>query len=74
MSELIKMEESQAQKLIETENRLLAYEKAFQKYKIFSKHTSDNELLAAHARTDVKASSEDIQHDLDIMDDASKWN
>jgi len=74
MSELIKMEESQAQKLIETENRLLAYEKAFQKYKIFSKHTSDNELLAAHARTDVKASSEDIQHDLDIMDDDSKWN
>ena len=34
----------------------------------------EDELLAAHARTDVKASSEGIQHDLDIMDDDSKWN
>lgn len=34
----------------------------------------EDELLAAHARTDVKATPEDIQHDLDIMDDDSKWN
>lgn len=28
-----------------------------------------NELLAAHARTDIKVTAEDIQHDLDLMDD-----
>lgn len=72
--ELIKAEESYAQKLIEAEKRIFAYEKALQKYKVSSPSTSDNELFAAHARTDVKASSEDIQHDLDIMDDDSKWN
>lgn len=34
----------------------------------------EDELLAAHARTDVKATPEDIQHDIDIMDDDSKWD
>ena len=32
-----------------------------------------NELLAAHARTDIDAAPEDTQHDLDIMDDDSLW-
>lgn len=31
--------------------------------------TYSNELLAAHARTDVDVTEEDIQHDLDLMDD-----
>lgn len=31
-------------------------------------------LLAAHVRTDIQPSPEDIQHDLDIMNDDSKWN
>ena len=34
----------------------------------------EDELLAAHARTDVEVTQEDIQHDLDIMNDDSKWN
>ena len=31
------------------------------------------DLLAAHARTDVKQTPEGVQHDLDIMNDDSKW-
>lgn len=31
------------------------------------------DLLAAHARTDVKQTSKGVQHDLDIMNDDSKW-
>ena len=31
------------------------------------------DLLAAHARTDVKQTPESVQHDLDIMNDDSKW-
>lgn len=31
------------------------------------------DLLAAHARTDVKQTSKSVQHDLDIMNDDSKW-
>ena len=31
------------------------------------------DLLAAHARTDVKQTPESVQHDLDIMNDESKW-
>lgn len=32
------------------------------------------EVLAAHARTDVEHTPEGLQHDLDIMNDDSKWN
>lgn len=35
--------------------------------------TYSEELLAAHARTDIDAAPEDTQHDLDIMDDDSLW-
>ena len=31
------------------------------------------DLLAAHGRTDVKQTPEGVQHDLDIMNDDSKW-
>lgn len=31
------------------------------------------DLLAAHARTDVKQTPEGVQHDLDIMNDDSRW-
>ena len=31
------------------------------------------DLLAAHARTDVKQTPESVQHDLDIMNDDSEW-
>lgn len=31
------------------------------------------DLLAAHARTDVKQTPEGVQHDLDIMNDDSEW-
>ena len=38
-------------------------------------YRDEEELLAAaHARTDVEQTSEDVQHDLDIMNDDSKWN
>ena len=37
-------------------------------------HRYEEELLAAHARNDVEQTPEDIQHDLDIMNDDSKWN
>lgn len=33
----------------------------------------EEDLLAAHARTDVKQTPEGVQHDLDIMNDDSKW-
>ena len=42
-----------------------------------SSEESDNittiDVLAAHARTDVEQTPEGVQHDLDIMNDDSKW-
>lgn len=35
--------------------------------------TAPNELKAAHQRTDIEPTKEDIQNDLDIMNDDSKW-
>ena len=32
-----------------------------------------DDVLAAHARTDVAQTSEGVQHDLDIMNDDSEW-
>lgn len=31
------------------------------------------DVFAAHARTDIEDSPENQQHDLDLMDDDSKW-
>ena len=36
-------------------------------------NTPDFNMLAAHTRTDIKNSPENQQHDLDLMDDDSKW-
>lgn len=47
-------------------------EKLYEKSKV-SLFPSD-ELLAAHARTDIKDSPENQQRDLELMDDDSKWN
>lgn len=41
---------------------------------LLSTQRMEDELLAAHTRTNVKATPEDIQHDIDIMDDDSKWD
>lgn len=48
--------------------RVLTYSKS-----LLSTQQLDNELLAAHARTDIEASPENQQRDLDLMDDDSKW-
>lgn len=40
---------------------------------LLSTQQMEEDLLAAHARTDVEQTSEGIQHDLDIMNDDSKW-
>lgn len=37
-------------------------------------HRHEEELLAAHARTDVEPTPEGLQHDLDIMNDDSQWD
>lgn len=41
---------------------------------LLSTQRMEDELLAAHTRTDVEPSPEGLQHDLDIMDDDSKWD
>ena len=33
----------------------------------------EEDVLAAHARTDVEQTPEGVQHDLDIMNDDSEW-
>ena len=48
--------------------RVLTYSKS-----LLSTQQLDDELLAAHARTDIEASPENQQRDLDLMDDDSKW-
>lgn len=37
-------------------------------------NTAPDELLAAHQRTDIEPTEEGLQHDLDIMNDESKWD
>lgn len=34
----------------------------------------EEDVLAAHTRTDVEQTSEGVQHDLDIMNDDSQWD
>ena len=48
--------------------RVLTYSKS-----LLSTQQLDDELLAAHARTDIEDSPENQQRDLDLMDDDSKW-
>lgn len=40
---------------------------------LLSTQHMENELLAAHQRTDIEVTSEGIQNDLDIMNDDSLW-
>ena len=40
---------------------------------LLSTQRMEDELLAAHARTDVEHTPEGLQHDLDIMNDDSEW-
>lgn len=53
----------------DNQERVLTYSKS-----LLSTQQLDNELLAAHARTDIEASPENQQRDLELMDDDSKWN
>lgn len=50
--------------ITENQKRCLAYAK-----NLLATQKMEQELLAAHARTDIKVTAEDIQHDLDLMDD-----
>lgn len=49
---------------VSNRSRVLSYSK-----KLLDTQQMEYELLAAHARTDVDVTEEDIQHDLDLMDD-----
>nr|DAH39352.1 MAG TPA: Repressor protein CI [Caudoviricetes sp.] len=40
---------------------------------LLSTQRMENELLAAHERTDIEVTPEEIQNDLDIMNDDSLW-
>jgi transcriptional regulator with XRE-family HTH domain len=40
---------------------------------LLSTQRMENELLAAHQRTDIEATPEGIQNDLDIMNDDNLW-
>lgn len=40
---------------------------------LLSTQRMEDELLAAHARTDVEHTPEGLKHDLDIMNDDSEW-
>ena len=50
------------------QRKVLTYSK-----NLLSTQQMEEDLLAAHARTDVEQTSEGIQHDLDIMNDDSEW-
>lgn len=50
------------------QERVLTYSKS-----LLSTQQLDDELLAAHARTDIEDSPENQKRDLDLMDDDSKW-
>lgn len=50
------------------QRKVLTYSK-----NLLSTQQMEENLLAAHARTDVEQTPEGVQHDLDIMNDDSKW-
>ena len=50
------------------QRKVLTYSK-----NLLSTQQMEEDLLAAHARTDVEQTSEGVQHDLDIMNDDSEW-
>ena len=50
------------------QRKVLTYSK-----NLLSTQQMEEDLLAAHARTDVEQTPEGVQHDLDLMNDDSKW-
>ena len=50
------------------QRKALTYSKS-----LLSTQQMEEDLLAAHARTDVEQTPEGVQHDLDIMNDDSQW-
>ena len=51
------------------QSKVLTYSKS-----LLSAQHMEEDVLAAHAHTDVEQTPEGVQHDLDIMDDDSMWN
>lgn len=51
------------------QRKVLTYSK-----NLLSTQQMEDDLLAAHARTDVEQTPEGVQHDLDIMNDDSQWD
>lgn len=50
------------------QRKVLTYSK-----NLLSTQQMEEDLLAAHVRTDVEQTPEGVQHDLDIMNDDSQW-
>ena len=50
------------------QQRVLTYSKS-----LLSTQKMEEDVLAAHARTDVEQTQEGVQHDLDIMNSDSEW-
>ena len=50
------------------QRKVLTYSKS-----LLSAQQMEEDVLAAHARTDVEQTQEGVQHDLDIMNDDSMW-
>lgn len=51
------------------QDRVLTYSQ-----NLLSTQQMEEDVLAAHTRTDVEQTSEGVQHDLDIMNDDSQWD
>lgn len=51
------------------QRKVLTYSK-----NLLSTQQMEDDLLAAHTRTDVEQTPEGVQHDLDIMNDDSQWD
>ena len=53
----------------DNQKKVLTYSKS-----LLSTQQMEEDVLAAHARTDVEQTPEGVQHDLDIMNDDSMWD
>ena len=51
------------------QSKVLTYSKS-----LLSAQQMEEDVLAAHARTDVEQTPEGVHHDIDIMDDDSMWD
>ena len=54
---------------VPNQSKVITYAKS-----LLSTQQMEEELLAAHNRTDLNCTTEDVQHDLDIMKDTNNWN